>query len=167
MRKSALLLVAVSLLIAADKRKETDAEKKEQKELQGVWLLVSSETNGKPMPAKEVKTTKLIFFSGNKYNYKQAGGTRLGTIRLDPEAKPKTMEIVAQQLISAEKYEKGNYYSCIYEIDGDQLKICLALPGSPKPTEFASTGGKCVQVWKREKAKQGTGSKGQGTEKKN
>jgi uncharacterized protein (TIGR03067 family) len=36
---------------------------------------------------------------------------------------------------------KGQTVEHIYEIEGDKLRICLALPGTNRPTQFKSEAG--------------------------
>ena len=59
------------------------------------------------------------------------------TFRLDPTAKPKTIDF---KVISG--FGKGKTDLAIYELDGDTLKICYAMgEGAKRPTEFKSVAG--------------------------
>jgi len=41
----------------------------------------------------------------------------------------------------------------IYELEGDGYRVCFALVGKPRPSEFTSKSGSgtILQVWEREK----------------
>jgi len=43
--------------------------------------------------------------------------------------------------------------SCIYELEGDTYKVCMALEGHPRPTEFVTRpgNGHVFEILKREK----------------
>ena len=47
--------------------------------------------------------------------------------------------------------EKGETYLGIYKIEGDTLKWCVAVPGSERPSEFATSGSDFLLVLKRQK----------------
>jgi uncharacterized protein (TIGR03067 family) len=70
------------------------------------------------------------------------------TIKLDPTAKPKTVDKVITKGPG-----KGETMLGIYKLEGDQLTICLAVGGKERPTEFAApaNGNAMVVVYKREK----------------
>ncbi len=55
------------------------------------------------------------------------GVTITGTFKIDPTAKPKTMDSTATNGDNAGKTMLG-----IYELDGDTLKICWAPPGKDR-----------------------------------
>ena len=47
---------------------------------------------------------------------------------------------------------KGSVYLCIYEIDGDTLKVCFDPEGKKRPTEFkGESGAQTLVVYKRVK----------------
>lgn len=150
MRKHLILLVAVALSVAADRRKEAADE---AKKFIGTWTLVSAEFGGATMPAEETKMIRLVFSSGKRYTYKKGSTSHKGTFEPDPTVSPSALDIRANDTISKELKDKGKTYRCIYELEGDTLKIRLALPGEDRPREFASTPGnrQCLQVWKRVK----------------
>ena len=142
MRNSVLVFV-VGLMVAAD-----EASKKDLDQLQGTWTLVSEERDGKKLPGEEVKKTK-ITFTGDKFPDTSGIGTsRNGVIKIDPTKTPKWMNSTA-----TDDAGKGKASMGIYEIKGDDYKVCFSPPGKDRPTEFASKQGSGIilQVWRRER----------------
>src|SRR5260370_33781575 len=89
-----LIILVAGSLCAADTSKE-DAVKKDLQELQGEWVMVSSEREGQKTPEELVKTFKRKV-TGNKFtvNWEGEDGahTVSGEMTLDPTKKPKAME---------------------------------------------------------------------------
>ena len=125
-------VLTASLLAPADAKDE--AVKKDMKQLQGTWSLVSLERDGVAAPlAKEA----VRVITDDKYVMTLKPGVTIeGTFTIDPGAKPKGMETTPSSGPYKDKALLG-----IYEIDGDTLKICYALPAKPRPTEFTSKEG--------------------------
>jgi uncharacterized protein (TIGR03067 family) len=124
--------LAAGLLVAADAK--DDAAKKDMDALQGKWQLVSLERDGKSVdvPKDAVRVVK-----GDKYTINPRPGVTIeGTFKIDPTTKPKQVDATASA-----GPNKGKTMMGIYEIDGDTLKICYALPGKDRPTEFGSKEG--------------------------
>ena len=149
MKRRALLLVTVGLLLAADAPKD-HAGKKDLEQLQGTWLLVSAERDGKKVADDEVKKVKLVV-TGNKFCFlsgSEVGTSAEGTFTLDATKKPKATDSTANA-----GPDKGKTFFGIYDIEGDTHKVCFAPPGKDRPKEFATKAGSghIVQVWKREK----------------
>lgn len=145
-----LLLFTLGLLLAADEPKD-EASKKDLQQLQGTWLLVSAERDGKKVSEDDVKNVTLVV-SGNKFKFlkgAEVGTASEGTFKVDATKKPKTTESTADA-----GPDKGKKFLGIYEIESADLhKVCFAPPGKDRPTEFASKAGSgnILQVWKREK----------------
>jgi uncharacterized protein (TIGR03067 family) len=147
MKLHALLVLAVGLLIGGGDRKD-DAAKKELEALQGTWVLVSAERDGKKLPEADVKQTKITFKS-DAYVFPDASGigtSRKGIIKVDPSKTPKWMDSKA-----TDDAAKGGVSLGIYQIAGDDYRVCFAPPGKDRPKEFSSKpgSGHIVQVWKR------------------
>jgi uncharacterized protein (TIGR03067 family) len=104
------------------------------KALEGVWIGQSMEVDGKAMPA-EVAAKMTFKFQGNKLfitgNTKD-GREDEGTFKADSKKSPKQIDV------SPRKDDKT--VAGIYEIKGDELKICLRHSSSAegRPTEFAT-----------------------------
>jgi uncharacterized protein (TIGR03067 family) len=142
-----LLIVTVGMPMAADVKE--DGARQDLAKLQGRWEMVSSERDGIPMPADDVKTYSRTI-SGNKYTVVVKGETGVtelhGTIALDPTKNPKTIDAVR-----TEGATKGQPMLGIYELDGDKQKVCFAPVGMEQPTKFSSKdgAGHVLTVWKR------------------
>jgi uncharacterized protein (TIGR03067 family) len=131
MTRYAVVVLAVGLLIGADKK---DDAIKELKKFQGEWVPVSVEVNGKAAPAEALKDVK-VTVKGNKITFKEGAKTMEGTFTLAPTKKPKQIDATAK--------EKDKEFKTIgiYEFDGDKLKICDTLAGGERPKKFSSKGG--------------------------
>jgi uncharacterized protein (TIGR03067 family) len=108
---------------------------------------MTAELGGKKFPDEIRKLTKLEI-KGDKYTVTVGTVVDRGTLKLNPSAKPKTMDIVG-----SEGPNKGKTYQCIYELDGDTLRICYDLSGKGRPAEFKTTEGTQLYLvtYKREK----------------
>jgi uncharacterized protein (TIGR03067 family) len=124
----ALLAAASLAALAADDSADIKA-------LQGTWLPVKAELGGKPMSAEILKT---IVLKLNKDNYETtvAGEPDNGTWIIDASTKPKGMTVNGVIGPNA-----GRTFPCIYEIEGDTLRICYDLSGARRPTEFKTEAG--------------------------
>ena len=141
MRRYALLVLAAGLLVAAD------APSEDAKKLEGTWVLTAGDNDGKKL-AEEVLKSGRLTIDGDKHTVKVGDTTYKGTHKLDPTKKPKTMDIT-----DTEGPFKDKTVLAIFELDGDEFKICYSLPGKDRPKDFAAkegTGYHC-HVWKREK----------------
>jgi uncharacterized protein (TIGR03067 family) len=145
MKAQLLMIPAAALLLAADNPQDP-ASKKDLEGLQGTWKLVSAMQDGKALPEDKVKQTKIVFKADSFRFPKLAeyATSRAGTIKIDATKQPKEMDAV-----STEK----EVMLGIYELNGDNYKVCFAPTGKPRPSEFASTpgSGQILQVWERKK----------------
>jgi uncharacterized protein (TIGR03067 family) len=146
------LVLAAGLLVAADLPKadtpKEDAAKADLKKMQGPWRLVSGERNGQKMTEEDVKGTQRTF-TDDKFEAKRNGVSIIkGTVKLDPAQKPKAIDVTVAAPDGTDVTLRG-----IYEIDGDDMKTCLAQPDDDRPKEFSSKegSGHMNYVWKREK----------------
>ena len=127
-------LFAISLVFAQDKKDD---------KLDGKWLVISVERDGK---ADDALKGGVRVIAGEKYTLSDKNGKATpGTFKIDPTKKPKTID-----MIPAEGQYKGKTLLGIYEIDSQTLKICFAEPGKERPTAFASKGA-VLAIHKREK----------------
>jgi uncharacterized protein (TIGR03067 family) len=127
---TAVLVFAATL--AAPARAD---EKSELKKLQGNWAPVSLEMGAQKFPDERAKAIALTI-AGNEYTVTVSGQADKGTLKLDPAAKPKAMDIVG-----TDGPNKGRTFPAIYELSGDTLTICYALEGKDRPTEFKTRPG--------------------------
>src|SRR5919109_685025 len=87
------MVVLVSLLVAADAPRDA---KNEVAKMQGTWLLVAGERDGKKFTEEEIKQTRLII-QGNTFRIPKSdvGTSQEGTFTLDPTKKPKWIDSTA------------------------------------------------------------------------
>jgi uncharacterized protein (TIGR03067 family) len=137
MKVKALGIVAVVLLIGAD-----DAAKKDQEKIQGTWETTAITYNGKDL-ADEIKL-KFVFkgkeatVEGNDEVQKDYAKF---TFKLDPSTNPRCMDITV-----AEGNQKDTAIEGIYELKGDELRICAKVIGKDRPTKFASPEGESIAL---------------------
>lgn len=115
-------------------------DKKELEKIAGKWQPTMMQLGETKFTAEQIKQTTLII-EVDKYHVNVSGQSDKGTLKLDPKAKPKSMDIVG-----TEGPNKGKSFPAIYEIEGDSLKICYALEGTKRPTEFKVSGEKVLLV---------------------
>jgi len=130
-RMVAVFLGLLAATITAFARQDAAAD--DGKTIQGTWKVVSCEHGGKKLPDDKVKDAVLIFADGI-FTFKEGGKTiTVGNYRLDPEAKPGVLDIVA-----TEGPAKGQSQHGIYELKGDDLKLCQSFGVDRRPAEFKS-----------------------------
>lgn len=146
------LLVAFTLVLCFSLTGSGDT--KDGDTLQGAWLPVMAELAGKMFPDEVRQTIKLVI-KDDKYTVTLGKAVDRGTIKLQPAAKPKAMDI-----IGAEGPNKDKTILAIYEAKDDTLRICYDLSGKNRPTEFKTKEGTplFLVTYKREKRSGGGGS---------
>jgi len=133
------------ILLTAGARGQNAAD--ERKLLQGTWLPTAAEVSENPFGEATLKIMKLVV-EGDKYAVTVGISVDLGTIRIDPAAKPKTMDI-----IGTEGPNKGKTLLAIYELNGDNLRVCYDLTGKVRPTEFKTRKGEALFLATYKRAK--------------
>jgi uncharacterized protein (TIGR03067 family) len=128
------LLVVLALLLSFSLAARSGGAK-DGDTLQGTWLPLTAELGGKMFPDEVRKTIKLVV-KGQKYTVTVGKQVDQGTVKLNPKAKPKEMDI-----IGTSGPNKGKTILAVYERDGDTLRICYDLSGKNRPTEFRTTEG--------------------------
>jgi uncharacterized protein (TIGR03067 family) len=121
-----LVLSACTLTLAEDKKEAgLDPAK-----LVGTWNYVSAEKNGEKVPEDRLKMQSVIF-TKDKLTLKSQDSFVL-KYTIDTKKKPATidLEIVEGPFAVGEKTQG------IIELNGDELKICYAVPGGPAPAKF-------------------------------
>jgi uncharacterized protein (TIGR03067 family) len=102
--------------------------------------------DGKALPDDKVKKTTIVFKDDTFLfpDMAEYATSRSGTIQLDATKTPKHMDA-----ISTEK----EIMPGIYELNGDNYKVCFAQAGKPRPSEFTFNPGSgyIIQVWERKK----------------
>jgi uncharacterized protein (TIGR03067 family) len=106
------------------------ADAKDGDTFQGTWLPTEAELAGKPFP-DEVRKTMTLVMKDDKYIVTVGKAVDQGTVKLNPKAKPKELDITG-----TDGPNKGKTILAIYELDGDTLRVCYDLSGKGRPTEF-------------------------------
>lgn len=142
-----LAALFVGLAVVASVAAE-EAAKKDFEQLQGTWIVTGAEQDGKPLD--RLQGGKLVVKDQN-FHIKTASGTEMkGDLQLEPAKKPKHIDWLHQEGLLREKTWQG-----IYELDGDDLKLCYAEAdsGKDRPGEFKTEADskRLLIVLKREK----------------
>src|SRR5262245_46120711 len=97
-------------------------------ELQGEWVATSGAINGKPYPAEWLKRTRFTFKGDALLTRGEEDRTDEGTYKADSKKSPKHLDIKI----------KNKTLHGIYEVKGDELKVCLEGGGKAenRPTRF-------------------------------
>ena len=125
-----LSVCSLALLLTA----HAGDQSKDAKAIQGTWSPTKAELRGVTMNDDFLKSIVLKLEAG-KYEV-TAENVDKSTYTIDPASKPKTIDITG-----TEGPNVGKKIPAIYELDGDTLRICYGLRGSPRPTEFKSVKG--------------------------
>ncbi len=153
MKPVRILILTAGVLMTFDGTNKADPPSTDLDKLRGTWLTVSLQSDGKVVvdekaPPKEGPVTKLAY-DGTKWMVIVGDKTvATGTIKIDATKTPKEIDVMDK---SGERNAQTRLG--IYEVDGDTYRYCLASPGQPRPTEFASKPGSgyVLAVSKREK----------------
>ena len=134
------ICIGIILLTAAARRQDAADERKL---LQGTWLPIAAELSENPFGEATLKIMKLVI-EGDKYNVTVGISVDMGTIRIDPAAKPKTMDVTGT-------FDGTTTRSlAIYEVRGNTLKY--ASGGNERPSSFDKLpAGGVLFVFKRAK----------------
>ena len=111
-----------------------EEKKDDAKAMNGLWTVEKAIFKGKDA-TDLFKEAKLTITDG-KYSVDFAGTKDEGTLKIDADKKPKTIDI-----IGTEGPNKDKTIPSIYELDGDILKICYTLEGKDRPAAFESKEG--------------------------
>ena len=102
--------------------------------IDGAWVPASAELAGQP-DMDDVRSLKLVI-KGNQYTVTVGPVVDAGTLKLDPAASPKSIDISG-----TDGPNKGKTFLAIYERAGDTLRICYDLSGKSRPVEFKTLPG--------------------------
>jgi uncharacterized protein (TIGR03067 family) len=144
MKRIACLIIVLSALpvIAAEPKQPAP----DTAAVQGNWTVESAEGEGQAAKSP-VGDTVTITQDTVKIKEKSSGQTHEFRIKADASQNPKQVDWV---LTSGEKTVT---VQGIYTLEKDSLKVCLARPGKPRPTEFSTkeNDGRRLIVLKRAK----------------
>ena len=121
-----------------------DAAKTEIAKLQGTWKVVAMEAEGQKVPEEFLKKKEMqLLVKQDRLSF--SGPDDLQPFRVDPTAKPKTIDFLGD---ASKVINKG-----IYELEADTLKLCFSQrPTLDRPKDFDTKGTKYfLFTLKREK----------------
>jgi uncharacterized protein (TIGR03067 family) len=123
-----------------------DDAPKGDKDLDGEWQLESSLHSGKAPPADAPKP--MLSIHGSALTIKDGDKAYKATLKIDAGKTPRTLDMTIE-----EGESKGKTALAIYEVKGDELRVCNADSGKDRPAEFSSTedNGNTLMVLKRVK----------------
>jgi uncharacterized protein (TIGR03067 family) len=134
-------LVGLPLVWALAAAVQPAGKGKSDKELlQGSWQIVEAEMNGKKAEGEEgdrIKALKLVVKGGTmKLKFESA-------FTLDEKKKPRQIDL---EVTEGPPREVGTWRG-IYQLRGDELRLCLSPPGGERPKRFTSeAGGQSILV---------------------
>jgi uncharacterized protein (TIGR03067 family) len=145
-----MALAAACLLLGSATLVADDDAKKDLDGLNGTWNFESLTIGGQKLPADAIKKAGFVFKDG-KYTSIDPNGKEdeTGTLKLDPDKKPKTIDFD----ITSGK-DKGKKQLGIYKLEDDSFTLCIGFPGeTERPAKFESEKGSktALAVMKREK----------------
>src|SRR5262245_50137295 len=154
MRAFLLLSIAATLLLVPAQAQDATNEKveKELKKLEGSWVLVSGEVDGKEVAKEHLQKSRLTRAGKEvtiEVSHLSKEPMKNKTARVDPTKTPKEMDAVRVVGPNA-----GKTILMIYEFgEEDSFKICFDPSGKDRPKEFKTKpgSGHVLHVWKREK----------------
>jgi RNA polymerase sigma factor (sigma-70 family) len=123
-----------------------DDQAKDKEKLQGTWEFVSGQLGGKEVQgaeADDIKKQKFVF-KGDKVMAKADCA-----YMIDPSKKPKEIDL---QVDEGPPQERGTWKG-IYDLKGDALTLCMAMPNQNRPTEFVTREGEATILLKLKRAK--------------
>jgi RNA polymerase sigma factor (sigma-70 family) len=108
---------------------------REVKALEGEWVVVGLEADGRKATAGEMKGMRWTFRGTEVTSTDPDGSGGKMSFRLDPAKSPKEID-----LTPLDGREKGKVAAGIYRLDGGRLQVCLRDPGGAggRPKEFVS-----------------------------
>src|SRR5262245_30395886 len=124
---------------------------RDQERIQGTWRVVSYDSGDKLPKNKLERFTFVITADKFLSQFIEDGvkGKYERRYALSPDKRPKAIDIFHPN-IEGKQEVKGEG---IYELEGDNLKLCFATDLTPRPTEFAAKKGTILYVLKRENKK--------------
>jgi uncharacterized protein (TIGR03067 family) len=131
-----LMFVVIGTLLPANDGKD-ESIKKDRKKYVGTWQVVSLEVNGNKVKEEDTKKITVINEADGKWTIESEGKVvARGTSVIDPTKKLKTVDLTI-----TEGNDKGKTALGIYEFSDDTRKVCVAMAGKERSTEFAAPSG--------------------------
>jgi uncharacterized protein (TIGR03067 family) len=107
----------------------------ELEKLRGTWKIIALEVEGREL-SKEMFAGATITLDGDNFSTTSMGATFSGKVSCDDSSHPSTIDIAFSEGPHAGKKSLG-----IYELHGDEWKLCLGFAGYDRPHQFAAAAG--------------------------
>jgi uncharacterized protein (TIGR03067 family) len=144
---SLVAMIATAGWTAPVPKEKEKAKPKDEEVILGTWRTKSMDVGDGAVPVPD-GFQKLHYVFGDKsaMTMTRDGKAMLeATFKLDPEAKPKALDM---------NRKDGQQVLCLYELDGDSLKLCLTQkPGAPRPAEMKGDANTVTIVFVMERVK--------------
>jgi uncharacterized protein (TIGR03067 family) len=137
--------IVLVLMFAAQSQGPANTERARH---QGIWAVTSSIRDGEPASAEVVASIRRVV-EGDHVVWKRDGKNFAGTrFEIDPTKTPRTIDLLPDGGPNRDKRVLG-----IYKLDGEDLTICIADVGQPRPSGFEAKPGskQTLQTFKRVK----------------
>ncbi|HKB02067.1 MAG TPA: TIGR03067 domain-containing protein [Gemmataceae bacterium] len=150
--RCAMLLAVLGPLAGAASVRADEAADKAAKELEGLWLVVRIESDGRVGTGEDVKDMRWRIQGGQILARDPDGKEGKMSFVLDPGKDPKAIDVT-----SLDGKEKGQTVIGIYDLKEGRLRICLrgweeAVKG--RPTKFSAEKGSGLGMITLERAKE-------------
>lgn len=103
--------------------------------LEGEWRFVALQVDGAEMPASASSSTRILI-DGDRFRTESPDANYDGVFTIDAAVEPMRIDIEF-----VEGPEAGHWSYGIFELNGDQLTICLGLTGASRPLGFSTKPG--------------------------
>jgi uncharacterized protein (TIGR03067 family) len=104
-------------------------------DLQGAWTITTLVMDGQSLPAAMLTGARIVII-GDRFVSTGMGAEYAGVLVTDAARRPRQLDMKFDT-----GPEKGHTHPCIYELEGETLKLCIATQGSLRPTSFDSPPG--------------------------
>jgi uncharacterized protein (TIGR03067 family) len=126
-----------------------DDAAKETKAAAGTWEVSSMTIDGKEVPLPKEGRPRLTIHEDGSYTVKTGDKVEeKGLGKVTPGKTPTVVDITA-----SEGPNKGKTMQAIFEVKGDEMRVCWSEPGKERPTDFTAKegSGRTLTIYKRVK----------------
>lgn len=107
--------------------------------VRGTWIPIRSVGDGEPTSEKDLRDVTLTFIDGRCEVHRAGVLIRHGTYSVDTAKVPCELDVCFAESDVSELI--GAPLRGIFEVDGDQLRICYGPPGGDRATSFSGEKG--------------------------
>jgi uncharacterized protein (TIGR03067 family) len=127
--KNLVLVGMLATVLLAGKERSHQALKGDTKKLQGTWMvLVNESKDSKTGEESNARQEYRVIIEGDRLTWKSLRTEDTVTFRVDSTKTPKTLDL--------DLHDGKPNNLCIYELEGDNLKICIGHFGRRRPSGF-------------------------------